>query len=64
MEKITCRIQGSPEGDEEGEGIRAVLVLVRIESEPRLNIVLEHDLIRKPVPILDQVEDKLFGIML
>jgi hypothetical protein len=62
MEKITCRIQGSPEGDEEGEGIRAVLV--RIESEPRPNIVLEHDLIRKPVPIPDQVEDKLFGIML
>jgi hypothetical protein len=26
--------------------------------------VLEHDLFRKPVPIPDLVEDKLFGIML
>jgi hypothetical protein len=26
-------------------------------------IMLVHDLIRKPVPIPDQVEDKLFGIM-
>jgi len=27
------------------------------------NILLAHDLVRKPVPIPDQVEDKLFGIM-
>jgi hypothetical protein len=26
--------------------------------------LFEHDLVRKPVPIPDLVEDKLFGIML
>jgi hypothetical protein len=29
----------------------------------RLFIYVAHDLFRKPVPILDQVADKLFGIM-
>ena len=36
---------------------------VRQEVRGR-DISLEHDLIRKSVPILDQVEDRLFGIML
>jgi hypothetical protein len=34
-------------------------------APPRLAaFLLEHDLIRKPVPIPDQAEDMLFGIML
>jgi hypothetical protein len=31
---------------------------------PTLSLLSEHDLVRKPIPTPDQVEGKLFGIML